>query len=174
MAAAARLSIFAAIAALASGPAAACDPRASVVYQEAAPEDELAIANDSETGWRLTRIEIDLEPAAGDLVFDVAAGGRGISQHQAPFGPNMSAPPLLEKEDRKLTLSLKPLPAGGRTVFYLDLDDMSAGGGVFVSHADLKNARLRAWFERPGGGKSEAAGAFDDKATARLAPEACV
>ena len=159
---------------LAPGIAAACDPRASAVYQEDAPQDTLTLVNESASVWALSRIEIDLVEAKGALVFDVAPGGRGINQHQQPVGRDLRAPPTLTEADRKLTLSLTPLGPGGRSVFYLDLDDMGPDGGVYVALEDLEGARLRAWFEGPGGAEAMSVGAFDAQATARLSPEACV
>ena len=161
-------------AALGPSAAAACDPRISVVYEEAAPEDLLTIVNDSASAWRLTKIEIDLVEAQGDLVFDVAAGGRGISQHQSPIGPDLLGPPRLEAEDRRLTLTLKPVGPGGRSVLYLDLDDMSPTGGIYVSPSDLEGARLQAWLDGPRGLTTRLEGALDASAKARLEPPACV
>ena len=171
----ARLCGIAAAAVLAgAGPAAACDPRLSLAYEDESPEDTLTILNQSERRWALVALSIDLSAAKGDVIFDTASGGPGYSMYTAINGADLAAPSVLEDGAKRAELALKPIPPGGRSILFLDLDDAWSGGGTYVSGAAIAGARVSAEFRDPEGRKEIAVGRFGDDGEAALTPLACV
>lgn len=161
-------------AAAAPSVAAACDPQLRVAYTDGSPEDRLTIRNVSQTPWALVELIFDLRDAAEPLVFDIGAGGPGYSVFLAPIGRDVVGAPTLSEDDRVLTVETRPIGPAESTVLYLDLDDLGATGGTYVSPDALQGARLRARFRRADGAGAEASGAFGDNAEASLSPPACV
>ncbi|MEL6980562.1 MAG: hypothetical protein AAGM38_18105 [Pseudomonadota bacterium] len=155
--------------------AAACDPRLSLSFEDAAPRDRLTLVNLSETPWLATDLQLDLAPSAGALVLDTAPGGPGTSLSGAVSGADLSAPPEVSDGATRLMLTLRDVAPGERSVVLLDLDQSGAAGfAPSVSAAALKGARAEATFRAASGRESVAKGVFGDRGAALLAPPACV
>ncbi|MBX2855335.1 MAG: hypothetical protein KTR21_10115 [Rhodobacteraceae bacterium] len=164
---------------LSTAPALACDPVARVIYRESAPTDFLTIENASVGQWRLTALEIDLAPSAGQLVFDPLPGGSGIGS-AAPMlwasGVQPSTPPTPLDGAKRATLNFAGLPPQQRSVFSLDLDDTLPASSLptRVAFAEIEGARIVAAFTGPNSAEFTLEGFVGPNGEAVLEPRACV
>lgn len=165
---------------LSSLPAFACGPAAIVEFTDDSPKDRFEIRNVSAGSWTLVAFTLQLEGARGDLVFDTAAGGEGLSVYQ-PFETagsdvRLVRAPDVGDGDRRLDLGFEAFGPGGRFDFTIDIDDRlprSEWGQTIVSGAEIEGAEVVAVFVGADGTESRQQGRFDSDSVARVNSGAC-
>ncbi len=147
----------------------------SARFVEGAPSDVLEIDNSGSCDFGPLQLDIDLSGAPAGLLFDVTAGGPGVSVFQSPrlvAGAELvTGFSELTDGDRALSLDLAGLPAGAGIVIYVDIDDTLADGPLGqtrVAGAEIAGATLRVV-----SGAVAASAAFDAEGVARVAVSAC-
>ena len=118
----------------------------SVRFIEGAPKDRFEITNLGPCASGQADLLIDLSGSAAGLIFDVTGSGAGVEVFQ-PFEIVSGAKALLRLPkvadgDKHLVLAIRDLPALGRIVFTIDVDDTIDQRGITVSGAEIEGARL--------------------------------
>ncbi len=176
-------SVFLSLAILAAPVAAqACGPAVEIEFTEDAPKDRFEIRNVSNGAWGLTSLSIQLAGSKGDLVFDTAPGGEGLSVYQ-PFEASrgaadvkLRAAPLVRDGERALELEFDAFWSGKDFDFTIDLDDrlpLSEYGQTMVSGAEIEGAVVIADFVDEDGVRSLQKGTFGPDARAVLNGGTC-
>ncbi|WP_282607893.1 hypothetical protein [Pelagibius sp. Alg239-R121] len=158
----------------------ACGPAVVIEFLEGAPEDSFEIRNVSAGSWSLTSLKIQLAGSKGDLVFDTAPGGEGVSVFQ-PFQARASdvrliEAPVVHDGARVLDLEFAAFWSGKNFDFTIDLDDrlpVSEYGQTQVSGAEIEGAIVIAAFVDKDGVHSVQKGAFGSDARAVLNGGTC-
>lgn len=119
------------IAVMAGAPAIACEPVATVEFNEAAPKDIFTIKNLSNE-WTVTQLTFDLTSSRGKMLFDTAVGGTGLNVAQ-PFErrsgtATLSAAPNISDGDNVLALRFDAFGPGDDFQFTIDVDDTLPAG----------------------------------------------
>lgn len=104
----------------------------TVSFEEAAPTDFFIVENESDCELRDFVLRIDLNGTAGGLLFDVTAGGAGLSVYQ-PFQIAEGRESIrsfgeVSDGDRVATIEFARLEGRDRVVFTGDVDDTLANG----------------------------------------------
>ena len=158
----------------------ACGPAVILDFVEDSPTDSFRIRNVSAGAWALTSLSLQLAGSMGDLVFDTAAGGEGVSVYQ-PFEAMSSDVRLLKTPQvrdgaRTLELEFGAFWSGRDFDFTIDLDDRlpeSGFGQTQVSGAEIEGAIAIAVFVGADGVRSVQKGAFGPDAQAILNGGTC-
>lgn len=167
---------------IAPAVAQACGPAVEIEFTEGAPKDRFEIRNVSNGAWGLTSLSIQLAGSKGDLVFDTAPGGEGLSVYQ-PFEVQSGAAdvslrgvPAVRDGDRAMDLEFDAFWSGKNFDFTIDLDDrlpVSEYGQTMISGAEIEGAVVIASFVDQDGVASVQKGTFGSDARAVLNGGTC-
>ena len=160
----------------------ACGPAVEIEFTEDAPTDRFEIRNVSNGAWGLTSLSIQLAGSKGDLIFDTAAGGEGLSVYQ-PFEARkgatdvrLRAVPIVRDGDRAVDLEFDAFWSGKDSDFTIDLDDrlpVSEYGQTMISGEEIEGAIAIANFIDKDGVRSVQKGSFGTDARAVLNGGTC-
>lgn len=160
----------------------ACGPAVEIEFTEDAPKDRFEIRNVSNGAWGLTSLSIQLAGSKGDLVFDTAPGGEGLSVYQ-PFEARSGASdvslrrvPVVRDGDRAMDLEFDAFWSGKDFDFTIDLDDrlpVSEYGQTMISGAEIEGAVVVASFVDKDGVASVQKGTFGSDSRAVLNGGTC-
>ncbi len=148
----------------------------AISFTESAPKDRFTVENTGTCALEGVEITFNLAASAGNLIFDIAAGGPGVEVFQPiEFVENTGQTTMeldMSADYQTATLSAVSLAPGARIAFTTDLDDQlaqSALGQIRVVGSEIAGARVSVISS---GGRDE--GVFDAKAKARLSQIDCL
>ncbi|MBX2881562.1 MAG: hypothetical protein KTR32_16570 [Granulosicoccus sp.] len=127
-----------------------CEWSVSATFDEGAPRDYFHISNESTGPWAISAFNLDLEPSAGQLIFDTEAGGKGVEVFQLfdaePGSVTMKEGKIPNDGDTELQLSFNGFAAGETFSFSIDVDDQlvdSALGQIRVSGSEMAGSVMQ-------------------------------
>lgn len=151
--------------------AVACGFAVSIVFDEGAPRDRIAISNDSSADISIASARFDLASSVGGIIFDTLDGGIGVEvfqDFQVEGGDAVLAnEPIAEDGATDLRLDFESFEPGDSFTFSIDVDDQltdSDLGQIQVTGAEIAGALVA--ITTAGG--VEVTGVFDQSNGARV------
>lgn len=144
-----------------------------VRFIEGAPKDRFVVSNEGSCDLPALTVTLDLDQAAGGIIFDVSSRGAGVEVYQ-PFeivtgAALLNGAPSIADGDSAVTLQLIGLAAGEAFGFTIDVDDTGGGREITVAQDEIRGAVVA--ITTPAG---TATGRFEDRARAVVAVTDCV
>lgn len=167
------------VAVLGTAPAFACEPVATVEFNEAAPKDIFTIKNISNE-WTVKQLTLDLTSSRGRMLFDTEVGGTGLNVAQ-PFerrsgSATLSAAPNISDGDSTLELRFDAFGTGDDFQFTIDVDDTlpaSARGPTMISANEIEGTLVLATLQGNNGLIANGKGRFGPKNEAMIELPVC-
>ena len=120
-------------------------------FDEGAPKDRLIITNTGNCSYSDFAVELDLEPSAGKLIFDVSDQGAGVEVFQ-PFeivsGTNaLKSAPIVTDGQKGVSFEFTGLEPGQALVVTSDVDDTIGAREITVTGQEFEGSVLTVYID---------------------------
>ena len=157
-----------------------CEIRAMGQFIEGAPTDRFIFTNESDAGWSISRLELELGSSTGNLIFDTTDQGAGVDVFQ-PFKSETGSAALLSQPtvddgDQRLELVFSHFKPSESFQFTIDLDDQLSDsdlGQIRISDSEIQGATVQINVVSDTGQTTTLSAEFDQSSALRVVGNGC-
>lgn len=149
-------------------------------FIEGAPTDRFIFTNESDAGWSISRLELELGSSTSNLIFDTTDQGAGVDVFQ-PFKSETGSAALLSQPtvddgDQRLELVFSHFKPSESFQFTIDLDDQLSDsdlGQIRISDSEIQGATVQINVVSDTGQTTTLSAEFDQSSALRVVGNGC-